>query len=59
MQAGLREGFSYRFTDAVVRKPGLSVVDGLRAVDRGQPDIKRFTAEHRISSGSRLNIVPT
>ncbi len=46
MQSALPEGFSYRFTDAVVRKPGLSVADGLRAVDRGQPDIKRFMAEH-------------
>jgi dimethylargininase len=46
MQPVLREGFSYRFTDAVVRQPGLSVANGLRAVDMGQPDIKRFTAEH-------------
>jgi dimethylargininase len=46
MQSGLREGFPFRFTDAVVRRPGLSIVDGLRAVDRGQPDIKRFMAEH-------------
>ena len=46
MQPMIREGFSYRFTDAVVRQPGLSVANGLRAVDRGQPDIKRFTAEH-------------
>jgi len=42
----LPEGFSYRFTDAVVRRPGLSVVGGLRAVDRGQPDVKLFRVEH-------------
>ena len=46
MKQVITEGFSYRFTDAVVRRPGLSVVNGLRAIDRGQPDIKRFRAEH-------------
>ncbi len=45
--SGLAEGFSYRFTNAVVRSPGLSSVNGLRAVDRGQPDIERFRFEHR------------
>lgn len=47
MQPMLPEGFSYRFTDAVVRLPSLSIVNGLRAVDRGQPDIKLFRAEHK------------
>ena len=43
----LREGISYRFTHAIVRRPGRSVIDGLRAVDRGQPDIDLFLAEHQ------------
>jgi len=47
MQPVLPEGYSYRFTDAVVRLPSASVVNGLRAVDRGQPDIRLFRAEHR------------
>ena len=41
------EGISYQFTQAVVRKPGQSVVSGLRATDRGAPDIARFQAEHK------------
>jgi dimethylargininase len=40
------EGLSYRFTEAVVRRPGASVIDGLRAVDRGAPDPARFLREH-------------
>jgi dimethylargininase len=65
MQAVLREGFSYRFTDAVVRKPGFSVVDGLRAVDKGQPDIKRFQAEHSAyvkvleRAGLKVEVLPS
>lgn len=64
MQPVLREGFSYRFTDAVVRQPGLSVANGLRAVDRGQPDIKRFTAEHNAyvkvleRAGLKVEVLP-
>jgi len=42
-----REGISYRFTHAVVRKPARSVVSGLRAEDRGSPDPSIFEAEHR------------
>jgi len=58
------EGFSYRFTDAVVRRPGLSVVNGLRTVDRGQPDIKLFRAEHRAyvnaleRAGLKVEVLP-
>jgi dimethylargininase len=43
----LHEGLSYRFSRAVARQPGKSVTHGLRAVDRGQPDIEVFRAEHR------------
>ena len=43
----LPEGISYRFTRAIVRHPGVSVVRGLRAIDRGQPDLELFHSEHR------------
>ena len=46
MRTGPHEGISFRFTDAVVRRPGLSIAEGLRAVDRGLPDIKQFASEH-------------
>ena len=42
----LREGLSYRFTRAVVRRPGGSVVNGLRTVQKGLPDVKLFQYEH-------------
>ncbi len=42
----LPEGRSYRFTHAIVRTPGASAVDGLRAADRGTPDISAFRGEH-------------
>ena len=42
----MREGLSYRFTEAVVRRPASCVTDGLRSVDRGAPDFTRFEAEH-------------
>ena len=37
---------SYRFTDAIVRRPARSIVNGLRALDRGRPDVELFLAEH-------------
>jgi dimethylargininase len=40
-------GFSYRFSAAIVRRPGLSVARGIRAFDRGPPELARFQAEHR------------
>ena len=33
---------TYTFTHAVVREPGASVIDGLRAHDIGAPDLERF-----------------
>lgn len=42
-----REGFSYRFSRAIVREPGAGVSRGLRAVDRGAPELQIFRAEHR------------
>jgi dimethylargininase len=41
-----REGLSYRFRSAIVRLPGRSVVNGLRDVDRGEPDFTTYLAEH-------------
>lgn len=42
----VREGLSYRFTRAIVRPPGKSVVDGLRDVYRGKPDHGVYLSEH-------------
>src|SRR5688572_20506922 len=36
----------FRFDRALARQPAGSAVDGLRAVDRGAPDMARFRAEH-------------
>jgi dimethylargininase len=41
------EGLSYQFAQAVARQPSQSVVQGLRATDRGTPNIERFQAEHK------------
>lgn len=38
---------SFRFSHAVIRLAGASVVDGLRAEDRGAPDLARFRVQHR------------
>ncbi len=37
---------SYTFTHAITRAPAISIVDGLRAVDTGMPDIVQFRADH-------------
>ena len=39
-------GRSHRFTHAITRAPAASAVDGLRAEDRGAPEIGRFRAQH-------------
>ncbi len=36
----------YRFDQAIVRRPAESVVNGLRAVDRGPPDVDALMDEH-------------
>ena len=38
---------SFRFTHAIVRKPGRSVTGGLRAVDNGAPDLAVMSDHHR------------
>lgn len=40
------QGQSYRFTHAILRRPAESIVDGLRAVDTGTPDIALFREHH-------------
>ncbi len=35
-----------RFTRALARRPADTAVDGLRAVDRGAPDVQALRAEH-------------
>jgi len=42
-----RPGFSYRFSDAIVRLPGRSVARGIRAIDKGAPVYETFLSEHR------------
>lgn len=42
----VRAGLSYRFDRAITRRPGQSVVNGIRARDRGTPDLQRFLEEH-------------
>lgn len=38
---------SFTFTHAIVRAPSKSIVDGLRAVDTGQPDFDKFLQHHQ------------
>lgn len=40
-------GKSFTFTHAISRMPGRSIVEGLRAVDSGQPDLDVFVQHHR------------
>lgn len=37
---------SYTFTHAITRKPGSSIIDGLRAVDIGAPSLEIFAHHH-------------
>ncbi|MGI9353178.1 MAG: dimethylarginine dimethylaminohydrolase family protein [Rhizobiaceae bacterium] len=37
---------SYTFSHAITRKPGNSIIGGLRAVDTGQPDLSVFNQHH-------------
>lgn len=42
----MRTNLSHIFTQAISRLPGQSAVAGLRATDRGAPDIARFRDQH-------------
>lgn len=37
---------SYNFTHAICRKPAVSIIDGLRAIDTGAPDLELFQSHH-------------
>jgi len=37
---------SFEFTHAITRKPGASAINGLRAVDRGAPELKAMSEAH-------------
>lgn len=37
---------SYQFTHAITRRPPITICDGLRAVDQGNPDYARISAHH-------------
>ena len=37
---------SFTFTHAVTRRPSAAIVDGLRAVDTGTPDLATFRQHH-------------
>ncbi len=39
-------GLSYTFTHAICRAPSNSIIDGLRAVDTGTPDLDTFRQHH-------------
>lgn len=55
---------SYQFTHAITRKPGQSIIDGLRAVDVGTPDLSLFQQHHADyvaaleSTGAKVIILP-
>lgn len=42
----MTQGLSWKFSNAIVRLPAASAVQGIRAVDTGNPDIAAFRAEH-------------
>ncbi|MEP6390503.1 MAG: arginine deiminase family protein [Halioglobus sp.] len=41
------DGVSFRFNNAIARLPGKSIVEGIRAEDRGAPDLNTFMEQHR------------
>jgi len=59
-----REGISYRFSEALVRQPGRSVINGLSMVDLGRPDVDLFQAEHQTyisaleQAGLKVTVLP-
>lgn len=54
---------SYTFSYAITRAPGISIADGLRAVDAGAPDLDRFKAHHESyvkalkSTGAKVTVL--
>lgn len=54
---------SYNFTHAICRKPAVSIIDGLRAVDTGAPDLDVFSSHHEdyiaalSSTGAQVHVL--
>lgn len=54
---------SFRFTHAILRRPAASIVDGLRAVDTGTPDLSLMLAHHAAyaealrATGARVTVL--
>jgi len=59
-----RAGLSFRFTNAITRRPSDSVAMGLRAEDTGDPSGARFRAEHELyvkalqEAGLTVDVLP-
>ncbi len=59
-----RDGCATRFEQAIVRRPGRRVAEGLRAVDVGAPDLARLRREHEryvaalSAAGLRVTVAP-
>jgi dimethylargininase len=57
-------GHSTHFNNAIVRSPGRSIAQGLRARDAGNPDPERFADQHRAyiqaleDAGVRVRVLP-
>lgn len=55
---------SFTFTDAICRLPAASIIDGLRAVDTGAPDLSVFAKDHADyiaalrSTGADVRVLP-
>lgn len=55
---------SFRFTHAILRRPADSIVDGLRAVDTGTPDVTLFRTHHEAyraaleTAGLKTTVLP-
>ena len=54
---------SYHFTHAILRKPGASIANGLRAEDQGNPSHKRFLEDHEayaaalVDAGAEITVL--
>ena len=54
---------SYNFTHAICRKPAASIIDGLRAIDTGTPDLDLFGSHHEDyiaalkSTGAKVHVL--
>lgn len=64
MSSRPRPGLSCRFNHAIVRRPAASVVDGLRAAEKGSPDPDLFLRQHEAyehalkAAGAAVTVLP-